>query len=189
MSSSILKAIVFLALLLTSCTSVTGEMREYEDPILTAKPHTILAGEQIKITVFGQTDLSNIYRVNDRGQISMPLLGVVAAFGKTPTQLSEYIAYLLAQQYLRNPSVSAEITTYTPIYIVGSVKTAGQFTFTPGVTAAAAIAGAGGFLKGANRTTVRITRRDNGKVFEANVALQTPLAAGDIVQVFGPAAQ
>lgn len=178
-----------MALLLTSCTSVTGGMREYDDPILTARPHTILAGEQIKITVFGQTDLSNTYRVNDRGQISMPLLGVVDAFGKTPTQLSEYIAYLLAQQYLRNPSVSAEITTYTPIYIVGAVRNAGQFTFTPGVTAAAAIASAGGFLKGANLTLVRITRRDNGKVFEANVALQTPLAAGDIVQVFGPVAQ
>ncbi|MBL1420141.1 MAG: polysaccharide biosynthesis/export family protein [Alphaproteobacteria bacterium] len=186
MSRSISKIIVFLALLLASCTSIPSGMREYNDPILTAKPHTILAGEQIKITVFGQTDLSNTYRVNDRGQISMPLLGVVATFGKTPTQLSEYIAYLLSQQYLRNPSVSAEITTYTPIYIVGAVKSAGQFAFTPGVTAAAAIAGAGGFLRGANLTKVRLTRRDNGKVFEANVALQTPLAAGDIVQVFGP---
>lgn len=160
-------------------------MRQYADPILTTKPHVILAGEQIKVTVFGQTDLTNTYRVDDRGQISMPLLGMVAVFGKTPSQLSQYLTYLLSQRYLRNPSVSVEITTYTPIYITGAVKSAGQFAFTPGMSAGAAIAGAGGFLSGANKTIVRITRRDNGRVFEANVALQTPLAAGDIIQIFG----
>lgn len=160
-------------------------MRQYPDPVFASKPHVILAGEQIKITVFGQTDLSNTYRVDDRGQISMPLLGMVSVFGKTPAQLSQYLTYLLSQKYLRNPSVSVEITTYTPIYIRGAVKSAGQFTFTPGMSAGAAIAGAGGFLNSANKVMVRITRRYNGRVFESNVALQTPLAAGDIIQVFG----
>lgn len=161
------------------------EMREYTDPLLSTKPHTILAGEQIQLTVFGQTDLSSTYRVDDRGQISMPLLGVVAAIGKTPTQFAEYVAFLLSQKYIRNPSVSVEVVIYTPIYITGAVRNAGQFVYTPGITAAAAIAGAGGFLQGATKDLVRITRRDNGKIFEANVALQTPLAAGDIIQVFG----
>lgn len=162
-----------------------NQMREYADPVLTSKPHTILAGEQIKITVFGQADLSNTYRVDDRGLISMPLLGGVSAFGKTPAQLSTYVAYLLSQKYIRNPNVSVEIAVYTPIYIIGGVRSAGQFAYTPGLTVAAAIAGAGGFATGANQTLVRVTRRDNGKIFEANVALQTPLAAGDIIRVFG----
>lgn len=161
------------------------DMREYADPILTSKPHVILAGEQIKVTVFGQTDLSNTYRVDDRGQISIPLLGMVDVYGKSPAQLSQYITFLLSQEFLRNPSVAVEMVSYTPIYLTGAIRNAGQFTYTPGITVAAAIASAGGFSKGANKTLVRITRRDNGKVFEANVALQTPLAAGDIVQIFG----
>lgn len=176
---------MFLGLLLASCSTIPTDNRQYSDPILASKPHTILAGEQIKVTVFGQADLSGDYRVDDRGQISMPLVGMVAAYGKTPAQLSEYIAFILGEKFLRNPSVAVEMIIYTPIYITGAVQAPGQFVYTPGINVAAAIAGAGGFLKTAVKTQVRITRRDNGRVFEANVALQTPLSAGDIIQVFG----
>lgn len=176
---------MFLALLLASCTTVPTETREYNDPVLISKPHTILANEQIKITVFGQIDLSNTYTVDDRGQISMPLLGVIPAYGKTPAQMSQFIAFLLSQKYIRNPSVNVEMVRYSPIYISGAINNAGQFTYAPGMTVAAAIASAGGFSSGANRNLVRITRRENGKIKEASVALPTPLAAGDIIQVFG----
>lgn len=185
LSRYMFKIVMLLGLLLASCTTVPTDTLQYADPVLLTKPHTILAGEQIKVTVFGQLELSGDYRVDDRGQISMPLIGIVAAYGKTPSQMSEYIAFLLGQKFLRNPSVSVEMIVYTPIYITGAIRSPGQFVYSPGVTAGASIASAGGFLKSANKVKVRITRRENGRVSEATVALQTPLAAGDIVQVFG----
>lgn len=184
---STFRVLILLSLFLTACTTQTHEVREYADPNLIAKPHTLLPGEQILLSVFGQSDLTATYRIDDSGYINMPLLGTVATTNKTVKEMADYTAYLLSLKYIRNPSVSVEVVSYSPIYIIGAIKSAGQFTFTPGMTAEAAIASAGGYLKGADKTQVKITRRHNGKVFEANVALQTPLAAGDIVRIYGNA--
>ncbi|MCJ8322258.1 MAG: polysaccharide export protein [Rhizobiales bacterium] len=174
-----------LVLFLTACTTQTDIVRQYIDPNISSKPHTLLAGEQIQITVFGQADLSAAYRIDDKGQINMPLLGSILALNKTPAQFADYIAFLLAQNFIRNPSVSVEVITYTPIFVIGAVKNAGQYAYIPGITAEAAIASAGGFLTGAMTSMVKITRRNTGRIFEANVVLETPLAAGDIIRVYG----
>ncbi|NRA87119.1 MAG: polysaccharide biosynthesis/export family protein [Rhizobiales bacterium] len=179
------KIVILMSLFLVSCTAQQHISREYENPSLFTKPHRILTGEQIQVTVYGQANLSKNYRVDDRGNISFPLLGIISSHDKTPNQLADNIAYLLSQKYIKNPNVTVEMVTYTPIFITGAVKNVGQFTFVPGITAEAAIAGAGGFLQSANKTVVKITRRNGNVIQEHNVALQTPLAAGDIVRVYG----
>ncbi len=184
--SSIL--MITLALVLSSCASVQHGAREYSDPTIASQPHTILPGEQIAILVFGQAELSKTYNVDDKGNISMPLVGSISTLGLTPPKLANRITNLLAQKYLRNPSVSVEMVTYVPIYVTGAIKNAGQFAYTPGITAESAIVAAGGYMRGAIKTTVKITRRNNGRIFEANVALQTPLAAGDIIRIYGSVA-
>ncbi len=179
------KIAFLLSLFLSACATVQQPSRQYDDPQISTKPHTLLIGEQIQLTVFGQVELSRTYRIDDKGSISMPLLGNVLAINKTPNEFAHYVAFLLSQKYIKNPSVSIEMITYSPIYITGAIKNAGQFVFIPGMTAEAAIVSAGGFLESANKTIVKITRRDGGTVLENNVALQTPLAAGDIVRVYG----
>lgn len=185
MQKTMIILMTLLSLFLASCATQTHNVRQYVDPNIASKPHTLLAGEQIQITVFGQAELSASYRIDDKGHINMPLLGSISALNKTPAQFADYIAFLLAQNFIRNPSVSVEVITYTPIFVIGAVKNSGQYAFLPGTTAEAAIASAGGFLTGAMTTMVKITRRNSGRIFEANVMLETPLAAGDIIRVYG----
>ena len=40
-------------------------------------PYQIDSGDRLRVIVFGQTDLSNTYVVDQAGTISMPLIGTV----------------------------------------------------------------------------------------------------------------
>ncbi|MCK1978368.1 polysaccharide export protein, partial [Jeotgalicoccus huakuii] len=78
-------------------------------------------------------------------------VGSVPARGKTSKQLEGVIASKLRGGYLRDPDVSAEIDRYRPIFVMGEVGAAGQYSYVPGMTAQKAIAAAGGFSPRANQ--------------------------------------
>ena len=65
--------------------------------------------DQLEIKVFQVEDLSGDFQVNSAGQISYPLLGTVAAVGKTPAELSDFIAARLGAKHLRSPNVQVNI--------------------------------------------------------------------------------
>src|SRR5918998_3344934 len=46
-------------------------------------PYTLASGDKLRIIVFGQDNLSNIYAVDGAGRIAMPLIGTVAIGGQT----------------------------------------------------------------------------------------------------------
>src|SRR5437588_11934638 len=55
----------------------------------TVNPNSYRIGlqDEVKITVFGEDDLSGMYRVDADGFISFPLIGRVSASGVTPSEL------------------------------------------------------------------------------------------------------
>ena len=81
-------------------------------------------------------------------------------------QLEGAIAGKLRNGYLRDPDVSVEIDRYRPIFVMGEVGAAGQYSYVPGMTVQKAIAAAGGFSPRANQDNVDITRDINGKVHD-----------------------
>ena len=62
--------------------------------------------------------------------------------------------------------MSVEIDRYRPIFVMGEVGAAGQYSYVPGMTVQKAIAVAGGFSPRANQGNVDITRDINGKVHD-----------------------
>ena len=54
-------------------------------------PYRLDAGDQMRIVVFGQDNLSNTYTVDKAGAISFPLIGSVSVRGKTPTEVERTI--------------------------------------------------------------------------------------------------
>ncbi len=48
------------------------------------QPYRLDAGDAIRITVFEQKELTNAYSVDKAGYIAFPLVGSVAARGRTP---------------------------------------------------------------------------------------------------------
>ncbi|HYV57451.1 MAG TPA: polysaccharide biosynthesis/export family protein [Candidatus Nitrosopolaris sp.] len=94
-------------------------------------------------------------RVSERGDIMLPLLGVVPAGGRTPTELAQDLgARLKAAGILRDPQVSVNIIEHRShvVAVVGSVERPGLYPLTrPRATLADLIWAAGGPNKDAGR--------------------------------------
>jgi polysaccharide export outer membrane protein len=147
------------------------------------EPYRLGAGDRVRVTVFEQDGLTNTYSVDQSGYISFPLVGAVPARGRTTQQLEAAIAAKLRQGYLREPDVSVEIDRYRPIFVMGEVGAAGQYSYVPGLTVQKAVAIAGGFSPRANQESVDVTRDINGKVMTGRVRTSDPLMPGDTVYV------
>ena len=147
------------------------------------QPYVLDSGDRVRITVFEQEGLTNTYAGDQSGYISFPLVGAVAARGLSGADLEADLAVKLRNGYLRDPDVSVEIDRYRPIFVMGEVGAAGQYSYVPGMTVQKAIAVAGGFTPRASQGTVDITRSINGKVMTGRVVTSDPLLPGDTVYV------
>ena len=87
------------------------------------------SGDQLRITIFGQADLSGQFEVGSNGRISMPLIGEVRAAQRTLQELERAIIAKLKPDYLKNPQLSVEVANYRPFYIIGEVKKPGSYAF------------------------------------------------------------
>jgi polysaccharide export outer membrane protein len=146
-------------------------------------PYLLDTGDRLRVVVFGQEGLTNSYAVDSAGSIAMPLIGGVAAAGRSTQSLGQEIANRLRGGFIRDPSVSVEIETYRPFFIMGEITAGGQFPFVTGMTVQNAVAIAGGFTPRANRWNVEVTRKVNGQLYRADVPLTHRLQPGDTVVV------
>jgi polysaccharide export outer membrane protein len=172
---------VLAAVLLAGCSGYRPAPAAFHEVI--DQPYLLGAGDRIRVTVFEQADLSNTYSVDQSGYIAFPLVGAVAARGYSTQQIEAEIAKKLRQGYLRDPDVSVEIDRYRPIFVMGEVGAAGQYSYVPGMTVHKAVAVAGGFSPRANQANVDITRDINGKVMTGRVLTSDPLLPGDTIYV------
>lgn len=145
------------------------------------QPYRLDSGDRLRVTVFGQTDLTNTYSVDKGGYIAFPLVGSVLARGQTPKALEAALAASLRQGFLRDPDVSVEIDRYRPFFVMGEVGSPGQYTYIPGMTAQNAIAVAGGFTARATQDDADVTRQVNGQVITGRVPISDPILPGDTI--------
>jgi polysaccharide export outer membrane protein len=146
-------------------------------------PYVLGAGDRLRIVVYDQPSLTNLYEVDQSGQVTLPLVGDVGASGSTADALAQRIETKLAAAYLREPNVTVEIATYRPYFVLGEVGNPGQFTYVPGLTAEMAVAAAGGFSDRANKRVVRLSRTVNGKLYESRMPVVEPIRPGDTIYV------
>lgn len=169
------------AMLATGCSGYRPAPPAFHEAI--NQPYILDAGDRIRVTVFEQESLSNVYSVDQSGYVAFPLVGAIAARGYTVQQIEGQIAEKLRQGYLRDPDVSVEIDRYRPVFVMGEVGAAGQYSYVPGMTVQKAVAAAGGFTPRANQNNVDITRDINGKVMTGRVLTSDPLLPGDTIYV------
>jgi polysaccharide export outer membrane protein len=146
-------------------------------------PYRLDSGDRLRVVVFGQADLTNSYTIDQAGYISMPLIGAVAARGRSTQEMEGDIAAKLRKGFVRNPDVSVEVDRYRPFFIMGEVTSAGQYPYVNGMTAQTAVAIAGGFTPRAQRADVDVTRQVNGKVTTIRLLPTQPIFPGDTVNV------
>lgn len=176
----------FLMFILPAFLSFAGctDRQPLDEPAFVGSgPYLLDTGDRLRIVVYDQPSLTNLYEVDQSGAVSVPLIGDVQARDQTAEQLASRIEAKLASSYLREPNVTVEVATYRPFFVLGEVGTPGQFPYVPGMTAEMAIATAGGFTDRANKRFVRLSHRANGKLYESKVSVVTPIRPGDTVYV------
>ncbi|PXW76941.1 polysaccharide export outer membrane protein [Alteromonas sp. I10] len=141
------------------------------------------SGDVVKITVYGQDDLSLETRLSDVGIINYPYLGEIKLVGLTLPELESYIYNGLKGDYLVEPSVSVSITDYRPFFINGEVKKPGGYPYQPGLTIDKAAALAGGYTERASKTKIFIVRDIDGSSTTISVDRSGIVLPGDIVTI------
>jgi polysaccharide export outer membrane protein len=140
-------------------------------------------GDKLHISVFDEPNLAGDFEVNAKGDVSFPLIGDVPAAARTSDQLAQEIARRLRNGYLRAPSVSIEVATRRPFYIMGEVNKPGEYPYEPDITVLDAVAEASGFTDRADKRHVFI--KNGGQDQEARYPLRetTAVAPGEVVRI------
>jgi polysaccharide biosynthesis/export protein len=177
-----LVSLLFLAVLVVGCASSAPP----PDPrlqVTTITSYRLDSGDRLRVTVFGQMDLTGEYNVDGAGLVALPLIEPLQARGQTADEFARSLETALGQRLLRNPSVSVEITQYRPFFILGEVNRPGQYPYINGMTVQSAAAIAGGFTYRANQRAVSITRRLGNQTIIGAAGINTPVMPGDTIMV------
>lgn len=141
-------------------------------------------GARVSVTVDGHPDLSGTHRLDHDGAVTLPLVGTVDAYGRTPDQLADEIVARLADGYLREPRVEVARLQPRPFFIFGDVVRPGSYPYRAGMTVADAVAAAGG-RRGGGEVAVVLTPA--GRERDARrVTLDAELDPGDVVALEAP---
>ncbi len=171
-----------LTVLLASCAPGRDLPRL---PPLTGHEYRLGPGDMVRIITYGEDPLTGEFRVNDQGAIALPLAGSIKAAGLTPHELEVAVAAALTKgDVLRKPSVSVEVATYRPIYVLGEVNKPGQYPYQPGMTVVSAAAVAGGFTYRAVEDYASVVRTVAGDQVEGKASRQALVQPGDVITVF-----
>ena len=88
--------------------------------------------DTLAITVVGEADLTNKYRVDSDGTITLPYVNRIPAAGLTALELQARIAAALRDGYLQNPQVLIDVDQYKArnVLVVGEVRAPGKVVLT-----------------------------------------------------------
>ena len=140
-------------------------------------------GDKIRVTVFGESDLSGEYQVDGSGMVRLPLIGTLQANGATAPVLEQNIAAALEDGYIKTPRVNVEITLYRPFYIIGAVNRPGQYPYVDHMSALNAVALAGGFTDQAVQSSVYVRHEGSATEQAVETSQLTHVLPGDVVRV------
>lgn len=188
-----LRALVIISVILsltgcvtsTGATSATGQNTVLASRALPslAPVYTLGSGDQLRIIVFGEDNLSGEFFIDGAGTVSLPLIGEVPAAGKTVAEFRNELESRLSDGYLNDPRVSAEVLNYRPFYILGEVEESGEYPYTDGLTIMNAVARAGGFTYRANTRIVFIKRANTPAEIEVPLDAALRVMPGDTIRI------
>ena len=136
------------------------------------------------VRVWREPDFTLPVSVRPDGKITMPLIGELAAAGRTPIELTATLKEMLGE-YLNNPDVSVFVTEVRSkkFYIDGEMNRPGSFALVTPTTVLEALSRGSGFREFANTKRIRVLRGSDvfyfnyqavtrGKHGEQNIAVQ-----------------
>jgi len=193
--SRITSLVVLGTTLLVACTPARPAY-DFEAERRSTHAYTVGPGDLLAVNVWKNEALSQRVTVRPDGFVTLPLIGDVAAGGRTLDAISHEIADKSQHFYNERPVVSvdvAELHSYR-VYVLGEVSRPGELSPRGQVTVLQAIALAGGLTRFAAADRISIVRRDaQGErkipfvyglvVDEGDLAQDLPLQTNDTLVV------
>lgn len=140
-------------------------------------------GDKLRVTVYGEDDLSGEFQIDSAGFIRLPLIGQMKAAGATAHELETQVTQTLDDGYMADARVAIEVTTYRPFYIIGQIGKPGEYPYVSNMSALNAVALAGGFTEKATETTLYVRHEGESEEREVVVDEMTRIEPGDVVRV------
>ena len=152
--------LVALVLLLgTGC-----ETTKKTPTVLTSRtPSYLVAGDTVRITFPAAPELNQSQKIGADGTLSLPLIGEVAASGKTVGQLQGELSDRYKSQLQDNEVLVSLDTRAVPVVVSGAVQKPGKIVFERPATVLEAIMEAGGFTPEADLKKVSLIRIVKGE--------------------------
>jgi protein involved in polysaccharide export with SLBB domain len=169
-----------LGVALTACGGGGPRNLQPDPGPSTSTAYHLGPGDKVNVTVFGDDTLSGSHDVDGNGMMSLPLAGSIKVAGLTSDELEAAIRNKF-KEYLRDPRVGVEVTSYRPFYIVGEVQKPGSYPYVNGMSVLNAVAIAGGFTYRAKDDDFAIERKSNQTNIRAGRTTQ--VMPGDVIVV------
>lgn len=140
-------------------------------------------GDEIAITIFGQSQADLLLRINDQGfvtlpnQIRIPLAGVSLGDARQllSDRLKRYYAYRDGEL-----SIRVQVARTISINIFGEVESSGNFTISALNTGFNAIVAAGGPTRNGSVRNIQLVRGDETTVLDVYEYLRNPVQRSDL---------
>ena len=182
-----------LMAVLAGCAAAPEKAPEaVPEPVASLAHYTLAPGDRVRVTVWGQPDLTTEAELDAEGRIVMPLLGAVQAAGSTAGDLRTAIAGTLDARYLVDPKVAVEVVRYRPVFVLGSVERPGRYGYLQALDVRRAVALAGGYQGGGYRgddAVPAVTILRDGAEGRREIAGRpdTTVLPGDVIEISRPA--
>jgi len=193
-----MKTIAFIAsiLLAGSAAAADNNTPPTASSTLPVQAYHIGVDDLVQVSVWRNPELGATVPVRPDGKISLPLIGDVAAGGRTPEQVAAEVKEKLAD-YVRDPQVAVILTELrsneylSRVRVTGAVRQPVSITYRQGMTVLDAVLAAGGPNEFAASDRTELFRKDGkaldvrlGKIMkkgelETNFSVQP----GDIITV------
>lgn len=119
----------------------------------------------LDISVFKAPELARSVQVAETGTINLPLVGEVAAAGRTAQEVERDLAKRLGAKYMQSPQVTVYVKEYNSqrVTVEGAVKKPGIYPLRGGTTLMQSLAMAEGLDPTSDASNVVIFRQVEGK--------------------------
>ena len=169
-------------LVLAALTSACASMPPAETTTV-ATGNELQPGDSVKITVYGQGQLSGEQVVDEDGNVTVPLAGRVKLAGQTPSEAEATLRNRIAGRIVVDPSVAIEVTRRRPVYVLGEVGKPGAYDWEAGMRVMNAVALAGGYTYRAKVDQVEVRRARDPNQEAYAVTDTTRVMPGDTIVV------
>ena len=173
------------AMLLAACSTgpEMGDPQELTQAGMSMAGYKLGSGDEIKVTVYGEPELSGPFVVDGQGSIAMSLIGQVEVVNLSLTEASRLLETKLKDGWLKDPKVTAELVKGRPYYILGEVNRPGEYPFVSGLTMMNAIASAGDFTYRADRGKILVKSANSPNEREVVLTPTTTVQPGDTIRI------